>query len=281
MDHGRRKPSCRYPDRGMTRHRLMVRLRQSFSGMLLGGVPAVGGLAAASGGTGAIPSVAVAAPADPAGISEGHVLPAASRTAAAIPDLLGCVAPTYREGVARCLRQPTVSARARGEAVVCTKAVYEWLLDHPDRVALAWQRRQVPCLPIQARHDGSFGWTDECGSEVVWRTVGRFRDGRIWYARGSIKPSRLAPPIPVEGVVIFHHPILAEKDGVARFAPRVECYMHSDSRMAHLAVKILGPSVSDLADHAAAQLIEFFSAIAAYVQNHPEEAPQLLGPARP
>jgi len=281
MDHGRRNPVCHCPARGMGGQGLLVRLRQSLRGMLLGGVPAAAGFGVAGVGVGAMPPAAVAAPADPGGIPEGQVLPPASRTAAAIPDLLGCVVPTYREAVARCLRQPTVAARARGEPVVCTKAVYDWLLDHPDRVALAWQRRQVPCLPIQARHDGSFGWTDEFGSEVVWRTVGRFRDGRIWYARGSLKPNRLAPPIPVEGVVVFHHPILAEKDGVARFAPRVECYLHSDSRMAHLAVKILGPSVSDLADHAAAQLIEFFSAIAAYVQNHPEEAPQLLGPARP
>lgn len=281
MDHSGRNLSFHHPDRGMTRQRFMVRLGQSLRGVLLGGVPTVGGFVAVSAGWEAISPVALAASADPGRTPEGHVSPAASRAVAALPELLGCVTPTYREAVARCLRQPTVAARARGEPVVCTKAVYEWLLDHPDRVALAWQRRQVPCLPIQARHDGSFGWTDETGSEVVWRTVGRFREGRIWYARGSIKPSRLSPPIPVEGVVIFHHPILAEKEGVARFAPRVECYMHSDSRMAHLAVKLLGPSVSDIADHAAAQLIEFFSAIAAYVQNHPKEAPHLLGPPRP
>lgn len=162
--------------------------------------------------------------------------------------------------------------------MVCTQAVYEWLLDHPDRVALAWQRRKIPCLPIQARADGSFGWTDEWGSEVVWRTVGRFRDGRIWYARGSIKPTRLAPPIPVEGVVVFHHPIVAEQDGVARYAPRIECYLISDSRAAHLALKVLGPAVGELADQAATQLIEFFSGIANYVQNHPDQAPQLLAP---
>lgn len=198
---------------------------------------------------------------------------------AAQADLLACVAPAYKESVARCLRRPTVAARAQGEPVVCTKAVYDWLLDHPDRVALAWQRRNIPCLPIQARADGSFGWADDWGSEVIWRTVGRFRDGRIWYARGSVKPAQLAPPIPVEGVVIFHYPIVAEQDGVARYAPRIECYLHSDSRAAHVALKILGPSVSELADQAAAQLIEFFSGIAAYVQNHPDRASQLLAPA--
>ncbi|MCS7272058.1 MAG: hypothetical protein NZ703_13335 [Gemmataceae bacterium] len=185
----------------------------------------------------------------------------------------------YREGVARCLRQPTVTARAQGEPFICTRAVYEWLLDHPDRVALAWQRRNIPCLPIHARPDGSFGWTDEWGSQVIWRTVGRLPQGRIWYARGSVKPSRLTAPIPVEGVVVLHYPIVAEKDGVARYVPRIECYLHSDSRAAHLVLKILGPSVSDIADQAAAQLIEFFSGIAVYVQNHPDQAEQLLAPS--
>jgi len=282
MSHERKNASCDHSCRRITDYRVLVGLRRTLRGVLLGGVPVVGGCIAATVGWGGVmSSPAQAASAEPAIVGKSHGTSVASPRATALSDLMGCVVPAYRDAVLRCLRQPTVTAHARGEPFVCTKAVYEWLLDHPDRVACAWQRRQVPCLSIQARQDGSFCWSDESGSEVVWRTVGRFREGRIWYARGSIRPSRLVPAIPVEGVVIFHHPVLAEKDGVARYAPRVECYMHSDSRAAHLAVKILGPSASEIADQAAAQLIEFFSAIAAYVQDHPEQATQLLAPPRP
>lgn len=282
MSHKRKNASCDHSCRRITDYRIIVGLRSSLGRILLGGVPAVGGCIAASvGWEGVMCSPAQAASAEPAIVSKLPVTPVASPRATALSDLMGCVVPGYRDAVLRCLRQPTVTAHARGEPIVCTKAVYEWLLDHPDRVAWAWQRRQVPCLSIQARPDGSYCWSDESGSEVVWRTVGRFREGRIWYARGNVRPSRLAPPISVEGVVIFYHPILAEKDGVARYAPRVECYVHSESRAAHLAVKILGPSASDIADQAAAQLIEFFSGIAAYVQDHPEQAAQLLASPRP
>src|SRR5262245_27245037 len=71
------------------------------------------------------------------------------------------VKPEFRDAVNKCVAKPTVTTRANGDEVVCTVAVYEWLYDHPDRVALAWQRLKVPSIPIVDMGNGKFGWTDE------------------------------------------------------------------------------------------------------------------------
>ena len=128
--------------------------------------------------------------------------------------------------------------------------------------------------------NGKFGWTDENGSEIVWQTVGTFSDGRVWYATGKVKAGPAAPAIPVQSVVIVTHKRRIEKDGVALFAPIVEAYMHSDSKAANLVLRILGPTVPNVAEQAAGQLLDFFSGIAMYVQKNPGKADELLGPTK-
>ena len=43
-------------------------------------------------------------------------------------------------------------------------------------------------------------------------------------------------------------------------------------------LRVLGPTVPNVAEQAAGQLLDFFSGIAAYVQKHPTKADELLGP---
>ena len=195
-------------------------------------------------------------------------------------NVLDAVKPEFRDAVAKCMNKPTVATRAMGDEVVCTVAVYEWLYEHPDRVALAWQRLKIPSIPISDLGSGKFGWTDENGSEIVWQTVGTFPQGRVWYATGKVKAGPAAPAIPVQSVVIVTHKKRVEKDGVALFAPVVEAYMHSDSKAANLVLRILGPTVPNVAEQAAGQLLDFFGGIAMYVQKNPGKADELLGPAK-
>jgi hypothetical protein len=208
----------------------------------------------------------------------------ASPSAAPAPQprmtLLDSVKPEFRDAVARCMSKPTVSTRATGEEVVCTIAVYEWLYEHPDRVALAWQRLKVPSIPIHDMGNGKFGWTDEFGSEIVWQTVGTFPDGRIWYAAGKVKAAAATPSIPVQSVVIVRHKKRIEKDGVALYVPVVEAFMHSDSKAANLILRVLGPTVPNVAEQAAGQLLDFFGGIAGFVQRHPDRADELLAPPK-
>jgi hypothetical protein len=195
-------------------------------------------------------------------------------------NLLDVVRPEFQEGVLKCVRHPTVTTKSGGDEIVCTVAVYEWLYDHPDRVALAWQRLKVPTVAITDLGNGKFGWSDENGSEVVWQTVGTFPDGRVWFASGKVKPSPLAPFVPIQATFIVSHPRKAEKDGVAVFAPAVQVYVHSDSKAANLALKIVGPTAPRLAEEAATQLLDFFGGIATVVQQNPTKAEMLLGPPK-
>jgi hypothetical protein len=233
-------------------------------GILLSGVTGVMAAAAAPPGTSA------AMPA----------LPAAAPAPSPKTNVLESVKPEFRDAVAKCLNKPTVSTRAMGDEVVCTIAVYEWLYEHPDRVALAWKRLKVPSIPISDLGSGKFGWTDEYGSEVVWQTVGTFTDGRVWYATGKVKAGPATPAIPVQSVVIVTHRKRVEKDGVALFAPVVEAFMHTESKAANLVLRILGPTVPNVAEQAAGQLLDFFGGIAMYVQRNPSKADELLGPAK-
>lgn len=208
----------------------------------------------------------------------------ASPSAAPAPqprmNVLDSVKPEFRDAVARCMNKPTVSTRATGDEVVCTVAVYEWLYEHPDRVALAWQRLKVPSIPIHDLGNGKFGWTDEYGSEIVWQTVGTFTDGRIWYATGKVKAAPATPSIPVQSVVVVRHKKRIEKDGVALYVPVVEAFMHSDSRAANVILRVLGPTVPNVAEQAAGQLLDFFGGIAGFVQRHPDRADELLAPPK-
>jgi hypothetical protein len=188
------------------------------------------------------------------------------------------VQPAFRDAVTQVVTNPTIATSAKGEPVVCTVAVYEWLYEHPDRVALAWKRLKVPAITISDLGGGRFAWADDNGSRVVWQTVGTFADGRVWYANGKLKGGRLTPAIPVQGVIVVNHPKKMERDGVALFTPSAQAYMHSDSRAANVALRALGPVAPRLAEDAAEQLLDFFGGIANYVQKHPMEAEKLLGP---
>jgi hypothetical protein len=207
-------------------------------------------------------------------------MPASTPGLPAKVNLADVVKPEFRDAVMKCVRNPTITTKATGEEVVCTVDMYEWLYEHPDRVALAWQRLKIPAVTITDLGGGKFSWSDENGSEVVWQTVGTFQDGRVWYATGKVKGTPLMPAIPIQGVIIVTHPKKVEKDGVALFTPTAQAFMHSDSRAANLALKAIGPAAPKMAEDAAGQLLEFFGGIGGYVQKNPTKADALLGPPK-
>jgi hypothetical protein len=210
------------------------------------------------------------------------------RPSAALPNTAGAVrvnlssvvAAEYRDAVAGVVKSPTLSTRAAAPDVVCTVSMYEWLFDHPDRVSLAWQRLRVAAVPIHDLGNGQFAWTDEHGSQVTWRVVGTFKDGLVWYATGKVKPGAVAPGVPVKAVAVLTRRQKAAKDGVAAFSTSVQVYVHSDSRAAALAMRVLGAAGPRVAEQGAEQFLEFFNGIAEYVQKHPAKAESLLAPKK-
>lgn len=185
--------------------------------------------------------------------------------------------PPLHEKVRRTLTQPTLVTRAAAQEFRAAPAMYEWLVEHPDRAAIAWRRLGVQCSPIQDRGQGRFGWRDDIGSDVQWWVIARSPQARVWYAEGHVKAGPLLPAVPVRSVVVLRHELPKTDEGVIRH--EIDIFCHADSRAAQLAYRLFGASADRLAEQAAEQMLTFFSALAQYCSEHPEEANRLLAPS--
>jgi len=194
--------------------------------------------------------------------------------------LADVVEPRFRDAVLAVVRKPTISTRATADDLICPPALYDWLLAHPDRVALAWRRLKVPCVEIADAGNGTFTWADGDGSELVWQAVGRFPDGLVWYATGKVKPSPVTPTVPIKAVVVMSHPNRPTADGKAAITPSVQVFLQTDSRAATLVLRLIGPTAPKLAQEGAEQLLMFFGGVAQAATARPEKAEELLAPAR-
>jgi hypothetical protein len=201
-------------------------------------------------------------------------------TSASQPKLLDYVAETHREAVATVIKAPTLTAKATEDEFVAHPKVYDWLLEHPDRTSLAWQRLNVPCVEITDLGKGRFSWTDESGSELTWQIVGTFENGMVWYATGKVKAGMLIPTLPVKAVAVLQSPRTAPEasSGEAKFKPLVNVYITCDSKLAAAAMRIAGPSAPRMAEEGAEQLLLFFSGVARYLQRKPDQIETLLAP---
>ena len=196
------------------------------------------------------------------------------------PDpLYEAVEPKFKEQVAKVLKSPTVTTRYAEGAFPAHATVYAWMLEHPDRVSLAWQRVQVPCVEIAELGNGSFRWTDEQGSELTWQAVGKAVDGVVWYATGKVKAATLLPMVPVRAVALLKFPSKPLDDaGSAAMRPEITISVQTDSRTANAVLRIVGPAAPKMAEQGAEQLLYFFSGIAKYLHKHPDQVQTILAP---
>lgn len=196
------------------------------------------------------------------------------------PSLMQSVDPTFREAVARVLSKPTISASGSNGEVACSVEHYCWLLDHPDRVSLAWKRLRVPCVDITELGQGKFVWIDENGSEISWQTVGRTGDGLIWYATGKVKPTAVLPTVPVKAVAVVSRREGTNAKGEKVLHPVAHVYLHTESRAANLILRMIGPTAPKLAEQGAEQLLFFFNGVGNHIARNPEQTEMLLAPAK-
>lgn len=197
------------------------------------------------------------------------------------PTLLDVVEEKHREAVSQVLRAPTLSAKAREDAFLAHPTVYDWLVEHPDRTAIAWKRRNFPCVDITSLGNNRFAWSDEHGSTLTWEVVGKFQDGVVWFASGKIKAATLMPTIPVKAVAVLHAPRTATgKPGISTMQPSASVYILTDSRAANTILRMAGPAAPRAAEQGAEQFLMFFSGIARHIHEHPEELAKLLGEAK-
>jgi hypothetical protein len=193
-----------------------------------------------------------------------------------------------RDSVQRVLEQPTVFAHGPPEAFRSNPAFYFWLLDHPDRAVQMWRRLGAKCLTIADRGYGRFSWTDGDGIDIAWQTLHQSSHLRVWYAEGTARPGPLLPPVPVRAVVVLRHEETPahfakenDKDSRTLIIHQADLFIQTDSRAVAMIAKLVGASAPRLAEHCVAQLEMFFSALAWYVNRHPDRAETLLSDLLP
>jgi hypothetical protein len=186
-----------------------------------------------------------------------------------------------RDKVRKVVEHPTLCTHGTPEAFNCQPALYQWFLDHPDRAALVWRRLGAKCVEMTDRGNGRFGWTDKKGSDVHWDTVYRGPRMRVWHAEGQVRPGPLLPLVPVEAVVVLRFSESRDLDGKPVMRHQADLLVHTDSKTAALAARLLGASAPHMAEQYVAQLQMFFSALPWYLNQHPDRAASLLAGVLP
>ncbi len=176
------------------------------------------------------------------------------------------------------MENPTLVARGPAETFSCMPEQYFWLLENPDRAVTAWRRLGAKCVTIQRRAGGKFGYVDDAGSDVAWETVHQTPTLRIWFAEGKVKPSAVLPVVPVKALIILRHVDAKMPDGSMVVQHQTEVVVHTDSKVANAATKLMGQSAPKLAEQALGQLQLFFGALSCYLDRHPERVETLFRP---
>jgi hypothetical protein len=183
-----------------------------------------------------------------------------------------------RKQVREVIEQPTIAASGPVEEFPARMPGYCWLIEHPDRAAVAWRRLGTPCLNITDRGNGRFGWADSQGSDITWQIVSGSPQIHIWYAEGKVRPALLLPLVSVRAVVLLHHQEHFDWLGRPRIVHHADIFAQTDSKTASLVLRLFGPSVPRLTEQALGQLTLFFSGLARYLHHHPDRVEEVLLP---
>ncbi len=182
-----------------------------------------------------------------------------------------------RDALLKVMKAPTVTALGQADEFTAHNDVYQWLLDHPDRTAVAWRRLGIEAMDIKPTRDGGFIYKDDQGTEMAWKCVAKSDAGRIWYAEGKVKAGALIPSVPVQAVAVLRHVEKANpKTADSSIKHQVEIFMLTDSKAAAMVTKAVGDQAPKMAQQGADQLLAFFSGVAKYAHAKPDKADALF-----
>lgn len=189
------------------------------------------------------------------------------------------MAPHVRERVRFVVDNPALASQGPLDTFRCDPRVYLFYLDHPDRAVSAWRMLGARVVDIAERSPGLFGWSDGDESDATWVVAYQSDQMRVWYAKGQVKPGHLVPLVPFEAVVILRYAIGQDGNGRPLLRHQADLMVHTDSRGAQVVAKVLGATAPRLAEQYLEQVGLFFSALPAYIAEHPEKAEVLLAAA--
>jgi hypothetical protein len=198
----------------------------------------------------------------------------------AVPVPLDELPANLRAKVRGVMDKPTLTTRGQAETFNGEPKVYQWLLEHPDRAAVAWRRLGAKVADISDKGNGIFGWNDAQGSEIRWQAVYSGTQMRVWHAEGKVRPAALTPLVSVQAVVVLRYTEGRDTDNRPIIRHQAELMLHTDSKSMSLAARLFGTSAPRLAEQYVSQVETFFSALSWYLDQHPERMAMLLETSR-
>ncbi len=186
-----------------------------------------------------------------------------------------------RAKVRQVIERPTVTGHGAAEVFAGDPSLYQWLLEHPDRGVIAWRRLGARCSEITDRGNGVFGWADDNGSDVSWRSVLEDDGLRVWLAEGKVRPGPLLPMVTVHAVLVLKHHERPDGPDRTLIFHQADGYLKVESHTAALVTRMLGSSGPRLAEQGLGQIELFFSGLVWYLEQHPDRSDKLFAEKQP
>ena len=194
------------------------------------------------------------------------------------PDLPPEIPASARSKLHAVTATASLATRAVGEPFVARRAVFEYLLDHPEFAAHVTRALRIARYRIWREPDGL--WLDD-----GWGTVGRFsvvyagNGTRVMHARGRYK-HWLLPSIHGQAVVVIEYGVEPATDGQSVINAAVTGFVKLDNPLVEMASKLLSATARAKAQREARQLVKVFARTTRAIENDPASVHALLR-ARP
>ena len=161
----------------------------------------------------------------------------------------------------------SVSTRAESEPFLTRRAVFEFLLDHPEFATHVTRALKVGRYRIWRTAEGLFlddGWGATGRLAVLHRTAGT----RVMYAKGQYE-ALLVPNIRGEAVVVIEYVFRAVGGGMDLVSAAITGYVTLESRALALAAKLASGAAARKADAEVRKLLKNFAKVSRAIDENP------------
>jgi len=193
----------------------------------------------------------------------------ATAHAASVVTLPADMAAAERIRLERIAAAAAVSARVETEPFFTRRAIFEYLLDHPEFATHVTRALRLARYRIWQTPEGLYlddGWGATGHFAVVHTAPGR----RVMYARGSFRQPVL-PTINGEAVTMIEYAVTPAGDGRDRVQATVSGFVKLDSGFMALATKLAGPIAQRKADLEARRLMRTFARASRAIDDNPAD----------
>ena len=194
--------------------------------------------------------------------------------AVSAPPLPAGIPPAERARLDRVAEAASVATRVQTEPFLTRRAIFEYLLDHPDFAAHVTRTLRLGRYRISRTADGMYlddGWGGTGHFWVVHAVAGT----RVTYCRGAYRQAML-PTINGEAVVMIEYDVTPVGGGRDLVTATVSGFVKLDSRILAALTKIASPAAQWKADLEARRLMRTFARVSRVIDDNPSDVYERL-----